>query len=288
MKICRPLTAFLVLLAAGHRPLAAGAPATGGTIQGHVKLTGKEPGNPVIRMGMDPMCARINAGKRVIQEAVLVSTDGGLANAFIRLEGTFPKTPVPTEVVTIDQRGCIYTPRVVGARVGQKLAVRNSDELMHNVHGISIHSNTFNVSEPKAGMVQQFPLKDEEIMLKVKCDIHSWMTAYVGVVTNPYFAVSKPGGTFEIDGVPPGNYMIQSWHERYGPIVQMVRVRAGATSVVDFTYAGTEKPPTSELRNLSLTSDGVTALLLAPGVDVGIGRSTIPDRADQILPRARL
>jgi plastocyanin len=213
-----------------------------GTVKGHVRLNGKLPGNPVIRMGMDPMCARINAGKRVIQETVVASVDGSLANVFIKLEGSFPQSPVPAEPVAIDQRGCIYLPRMVGARVGQTLQVKNSDELLHNVHSLSARNNQFNVSEPKAGMVQSFRLKDEE-MLHIKCDVHSWMTTYVGIVAHPYFAVSNSAGTFEIANVPAGTHTIQAWHERYGPVTQTVRVRPGATTTVDFMYTGSEPPP---------------------------------------------
>src|SRR5581483_9213612 len=139
-----------------------------GTIRGHIKLTGPLPGNPVIRMGMDPMCARINAGKRVIQEYVAASADGSLANVFVHLEGSFPQTPAPKTPVVLDQRACMYVPRVVGAVVGQTLEVRNDDNLLHNVHSLTGKSNTFNVSEPGAGMVQRFVLKDEEVMLKIK------------------------------------------------------------------------------------------------------------------------
>jgi len=218
-------------------------PAGRGTIKGHVKLTGKLPGNPVIRMGMDPKCAQANRGTRVIQEFVAATIDGSLANVFVRLQGTFPQTPVPAEPVVLDQRACVYHPRVIGVRVGQTLQVKNSDDWMHNVHGLSAVGNDFNASEPKAGMVQSFKLKNEEVMLHIKCDIHSWMTTYVGVVTNPYFAVSNDGGNFEIANVPPGSYTILTWHERYGPLKQTVRVRAGAATTVDFAYAGTEKPP---------------------------------------------
>jgi hypothetical protein len=144
--------------------------------------------------------------------------------------------------VKLDQQGCVYLPRVVGARVGQPLQVHNSDELMHNVHSLSAKSNTFNVSEPKAGMMQQFKMKDEE-MLQIKCDVHSWMTAYVGIVSHPYFAVSNTAGTFEIANVPAGTHKIQAWHERYGPVTQTVQVKAGATTTVDFMYSGTEPPP---------------------------------------------
>jgi plastocyanin len=207
-----------------------------GAIRGHIRLNGKLPGNPVIRMGMDPMCAKLNAGKRPVQEVVAASADGSLANVFVRLQGSFPPTPVPTARVTIDQRACIYVPRVVGARVGQMLQVRNSDELLHNVHALSARSNGFNVSQPKAGIVQEFQLKEEEIMLRVSCDVHRWMTSFVGVVSHPYFATSDGAGTYTIGNVPPGTYTIHAWHEQYGVVTQKVRVTPGATTIVDFSY----------------------------------------------------
>ena len=211
----------------------AAAPANVGTIKGRTRLSGKPPGNTIIRMRIDPMCATINAGKRVLQEIVAAGADGGLANVFVRVQGMFPRMPVPPEPVTIDQRGCIYTPRMVGARVGQTLQVRNSDALLHNVHSLSAGSNSFNIGQPLAGMVYQFRLKDEEIMLRLKCDVHRWMMAYIGVVSHPYFAVSGTGGTFEIVNVPVGTHTIQTWHERFGSLTRPVRVTAGATAIVD-------------------------------------------------------
>jgi plastocyanin len=228
--------------AAGWNVTPAAQGAAHGSIKGHVKLMGKLPGNPIIRMGMDPKCAEANRGKRVIQEYVAATIDGSLANVFIHLQGTFPRTAVPAPIV-VDQRACVYHPRVLGAVVGQVLQVKNSDDWLHNVHGLSGTGNSFNVSEPKAGMVQQFTLKNEEVMLKIKCDVHSWMIAYVGVVPNPYFAVSNEGGLYEIGNVPPGSYTILTWHERFGPLTQKVTVKAGATTTIDFAYTGTEKPP---------------------------------------------
>jgi len=212
-----------------------------GTIKGHIQLEGKLPGNPIIRMGMDPKCAMLNVGKRPVQETVAAALDGSLANVFVRLDGTFPSTPVPRQPVVIDQRACMYVPRVVGARVGQTLQFKNSDEVLHNVHSLTAKGNVFNVSEPQAGMVQQFTLKDEE-MLKIKCDVHSWMTTYVGIVSHPYFAVSGATGTFEIPNVPPGSYRIVIWHERYGTQAKTVRVGARTTATVDFAYTGNETP----------------------------------------------
>ena len=219
-----------------------------GTIKGHVRLSGKLPGNPIIRMGMDPMCSKMNAGKRVIQEYVAATIDGSLANIFVRLQGNFPQTPVPAQPVTIDQRGCVYTPRVIGARVGQTVQIKNSDALLHNVDGLSGKNNGFNIAQPRAGMVYEFKPKNEEVMLHVKCDVHNWMNAYVGIVTNPYFAVSNTTGTFEIDKVPPGTYTIQAWHERYGPVMKTIIVKAGAVTTIDFTYTADEPSPSGRGR----------------------------------------
>jgi plastocyanin len=229
------------LAAAGAGFDAAAAAQTGaGTIKGRISVSGKPPGNPVIRMGMDPMCARINAGKRVVDEVVVATADGSLANAFVKLEGSFPRAAVPSEPVTIDQRGCIYGPRVVGARVGQVLRVRNDDNLLHNVHSISTAGNGFNVGQPMAGVQYDVRLKDEEI-LKLKCDVHRWMTAYVGVVSHPYFAVSGVDGSFTISSVPAGRHTISAWHERFGTLKQTAVVKPGATTTVTFAYAGGEK-----------------------------------------------
>ncbi len=224
----------------------------GGTIQGRIHLAGRLPGNPLIRMGADPLCSRINRGTRVVQGTVLASADGGLANVFVKLDGSFPDSPVPTAPVTLDQQGCIYEPRVVGVRVGQALAVRNSDALMHNVHGVSATDNGFNVSQPRAGMVRTFPMTGEETMLRLMCDVHSWMTAYVGVVSHPYFSVSSADGAFEIAVVPEGTYTIRAWHERYGELTQTVSVSVGATTAVDIEYTGEEEPPTTGVLDLQV------------------------------------
>ena len=225
-------------------------PPGSGAINGRIHLVGPAPGNAVIRMGADPLCSRLNSGKRVVQEAVVASADGGLANVFITLDGSFPESAAPTYPVTLDQAGCVYFPRVVGVRVGQALAVRNSDALMHNVHGVSAADNGFNVSQPRAGMVLTVQVTSEEVMLRMRCDVHRWMIAYVGVVSHPYFAVSGEDGAFDIVGVPPGTYTVRTWHERFGPLTQTVSVTAGETATVDFGYTGTEARPSAGVRDL--------------------------------------
>jgi hypothetical protein len=143
----------------------------------------------------------------------------------------------------------MFTPRVSGARVGQGLRVTNSDATGHNVHSLSTR-NEFNVSQTKTGMMNTFPLKNEDVMLRIKCDIHGWMVTYVGVVAHPYFAVSGTDGAFRITGVPAGKYPIRVWHERYGRLTANVDVKAGQTATVDFTYKGTEPPSTAGMQDL--------------------------------------
>jgi len=248
---CVVLSLVVCLAFAG----AVAAQANTGTIKGHVHLSGKLPGNPIIRMGMDPMCSKINAGKRILQEYVVATVDGSLANVFVRLQGNVPQSPVSTQPVVIDQRACVYAPRVVGVRAGQVLQIKNSDALMHNVHGLSGKDNSFNVGQPAAGMVYQWKAKNEEIMVHLKCDIHNWMNAYIGVVTNPYFAVSDTMGTFQIDKVPPGTYTLQAWHERFGALTKTITVKAGAATTVDFTYTGNEKS-SSVIDELRVAANG--------------------------------
>ena len=135
--------------------------------------------------------------------------------------------------------------------MGQTLQVKNSDAFLHNAHALSGKDQGFNVGQPTAGNVYNWKPKSEEIMLHLKCDIHTWMNAYVGVVTNPYFAVSDTMGTFTIDKVPPGTYMLQAWQERFGMQTKPVTVKAGGVVTVDFTYTGNEKPSAS-LRQLTV------------------------------------
>ena len=185
------------------------------------------------------MCAAANAGKRPVNEVYLVGDNNTLGNVFVKLEGSFPATPVPQQPVEIDQRACFYVPRVVGARVGQALRIKNTDNLLHNVHSESLKGNDFNFGEPVKGMQRDVTLKGEE-MLRIGCDVHRWMTSWVGVVSHPYFAVSEANGTFTIANVPPGRRTITAWHEAMGALTKVVDVKAGQTTTVDFIY--TQKP----------------------------------------------
>jgi hypothetical protein len=233
----------LAIAVSAAAAIVAAAPAATGTLKGRIKLNGPDPGNRVIRMGMDPMCAKIWAGKKPgpVDEVVVTSADGGLMNAFVKLDGAFPGAPVPAQPVLLDQQACFYHPRVVGARVGQVLRIKNSDNLLHNVHSSSSHRNGFNFGQPVAGITADFKLADEE-MLKIGCDVHRWMTSWVGIVDHPYFAVTGADGSFVINNVPAGKRTISVWHEKLGTLTKAVDVKEGGTTAVDFAYPPAAKP----------------------------------------------
>ena len=214
---------------------ATATPVGRGTVHGQVRVTGVVPANDVIRMNADPMCLKASGGSHVTDEAVVATVDGRLANVFIELVGTFPDTPVPLEVVTIDQRGCLYSPRVVGLRAGQQFQVRNSDDGLHNVHGTSTDRDGFNVSQPTSGMVNTFRPRDPGV-LRLKCDVHTWMVAFVAVANHPYFAVTTADGAFTLRDVPEGTYQLRAWHEKLGTIASEVRVDATREANVEMTY----------------------------------------------------
>ena len=241
----------------------------GGTVEGHVKLTGTPPANARIPMGADPNCLTINAGKKVAQETILRAADGSLANVFAFAKGSFAKSGAPAAAV-IDQRACTYHPRIQGAQVGQTLEVRNSDATLHNIHSMTTKGNAFNTGQPNAGMVFRYTLKSEEVMLHVKCDVHPWMTGYIGVLSHPYYSVSDAAGNFKIVGLPAGKQTITVWHEQYGPLTQVVDVKAGASTKVEFSYTGAEKPSPSiaglRMEEVVIPSGTTAVALVAPSV----------------------
>lgn len=231
--------ATLVALSATTTPLA-GQGGTG-TIVGHVRYMGQTPVNPIIRMGADPRCNKLYAGKRATSTAFVVAPDGAMANVLVNLDGSFPTTPVPATAVVLDQKDCQYVPRVLGARTGQTLEVRNGDPTEHNVHSASTAGNDFNATQTSNGKPFEFKLKAGEL-LRIRCDNHTWMTAYVGIFDNPYYAVSAADGSFTIANVPVGRQTVKAWHEVMGMQMQSVDIQAGKATTVDFTFAPGQKP----------------------------------------------
>jgi plastocyanin len=213
-------------------------PATAGSVRGKIVFRGTKPAKTAISMASEAGCEQAHAGHPAYEESILVGKEGGLANAFVYIQaGLEGKTFEPVkEAVTLDQRGCLFVPRVIGIRAGQTLDLKNSDSVSHNVHPLPKENREFNQqqSPESADVEHRFPRP--EIMIPVKCNVHSWMHAYIGVMAHPYFAVTGADGSFELANVPPGDYTIAVWHEKLGDQTQPVHVAASARAGADFTY----------------------------------------------------
>jgi plastocyanin len=214
-------------------------PASAGSIKGAIHFVGGRPKAKVIDMSGDPACVLAHK-VRAYDESLLVGPGGGLADAFVYVKkGLEGKTfEVPTAQVTIDQRGCWFHPRVLGVQIGQVLQVINSDEVTHNIHPMAVENREWNHSQGPgdAPLIRKFT--KPEVMIPVKCNIHSWMHAFIGVVDNPYFAVSKPDGTFEIPNLPAGTYTLAVWHDGMAAQEQEITVTSHNAAAAAFKFKG--------------------------------------------------
>ncbi len=214
-------------------------PGTAGTLSGTIRFTGKKPARKPVDMSNDPACVAAHHG-RPYDESLLVNPKGDLANVFIYmksgLEGKRFETPATPAV--IDQKGCWFTPRVIGIQTGQTLEVTNSDPVTHNIHPLAQINREWNHSQGQGDAPLERKFVKPEIMIRVKCNIHSWMHAFIGVTENPYFAVSGPDGSFAIPNLPPGDYTIEAWHETLGTQEQKITVGPSGKVVADFTFKG--------------------------------------------------
>ncbi|MXX77070.1 MAG: TonB-dependent receptor [Holophagales bacterium] len=206
------------------------------SIAGVVRFDGEVPELRPLNMHADPACAAKHT-EPVYPEILAVDDQAGLANVLVYVADNVPQGPYPpAEPPVIDQQGCRYTPRVAGIMVGQELKVLNSDELLHNVHSLSEVNRPFNRAMPAAIKQATFSFTDEEPAFRIKCDVHPWMSSYVGVFSHPYFAVSGPDGSFEIPGLPAGTYTIEAWHERLGTMRSGVTLLDGLAATLDLTF----------------------------------------------------
>ncbi len=214
------------------------ANAWAGSVSGKVSFNGTPPAPSKLDTGADPTCAA-HSPQGVPNEELLV-TNGGLQNVFIYVKEGLPAGqtyPAPAVKAVLDQKGCRYVPHVLGLRTGQELEVLNSDPTLHNVHGLPKASKEFNLGMPIQGMKLKRKFDKAEVMVKFKCDVHPWMSAYVGVLDHPFFSVSAADGAFEIKDLPAGTYTLEAWHEKLGTQTAQVTVGDGAAAE-DFTFAG--------------------------------------------------
>ena len=225
-------------------PAAGGGAAGGGTfdqskatasVAGKIMFEGTAPANQKIQMSADPFCA--SHSKSPMTEDYRVNADGTLGNVIVYvksgIEGMTFKAP--TEPVVIDQVECHYVPHVFTMMVKQPLKIKNSDSTLHNIHAWAEKNTPFNIGQPVQNMETQKTFDKEEMPLPIRCDVHKWMGAFVGVFTHPFHTVAKDGGTFELM-LPAGKYEIVAWHEKLGTQTQTVEVKDNEKKELNFTF----------------------------------------------------
>jgi uncharacterized membrane protein/plastocyanin len=208
-------------------------------VNGKVFFKGKAPLGKKLRL--PGVCAKKHKGTPRSDEVIV--TNGMLANVLIRvtkgLEGKEFKD-VPAKEIEMDQSGCIYKPRVVAARVGQKVTFINSDRIFHNVRTTSENNKKFNANMPRKGQRVTKTFNKEEIFVQTKCSVHPWMKGYVGIVAHPFFDVTERDGAFALKDLPAGKYTVEAWHEVYGTVEKEIEITEEKDLKLEFTFEAKE------------------------------------------------
>lgn len=207
----------------------------GGSITGTITFEGKAPKMKPLKVDADPICVANNeiAPKK---EWLILDENKGVKNMLVFItEGLNIDYSPPEEPVVIDQKGCIYSPHVVGIMAGQQLDILNNDGTLHNIHALPKVNKEFNKAQPRSKKKLSVKFEKPEAPFKVKCDVHPWMGAYIGVFDHPCFSVSGDDGTYVISDLKPGEYVIEAWHEKLGSQTANVTVSDSAAHQ-DFTF----------------------------------------------------
>ncbi|MBS2023747.1 MAG: TonB-dependent receptor [Deltaproteobacteria bacterium] len=207
------------------------------TLTGTVELTGTPPVMQRLKREADPVCGKVQMN----DESVLLK-DKKLANVWVHVVAGAPDAAPPADQVTIDQKDCMYRPRIVTAVVGQTVLAKTSDPTLHNVHARLGTETVFNKGMPNQNSKPVEYKADRPGVVSLKCDVHPWMRGFIGVNKNGYQAISGEGGEFKIDGLAPGKYTLEAWHEKFGVKTQDVTIEKGKAASVKFTFDSSDKP----------------------------------------------
>ena len=234
-------TGNTLLLAAGLAAVLAypGVAVAASTVTGTITFDGKAPVLRPLAMDADPVCAKKH-GKPVLAETLVLGNGNTMGNIIVWVSKGLPagKTyPAPKTPVTLDQQGCLYVPHAMGIMVGQPYRILNSDGVLHNVHTLPKINPSFNRAMPATLKEATTSFAKPEPIFQIKCDVHPWMSAYIGVFTHPFFSVTATDGKFTIAGLDAGTYEITAWHERLGTQSATVTVGANETKAQNFKFA---------------------------------------------------
>lgn len=213
------------------------------TITGSITFDGKPPTLKPLSMDADPGCAKKHS-KPVPDQRLVLGGGNTLGNVLVWVSKGLPsgKTwPAPKTPVTLDQQGCVYVPHVQGIMVGQAYRILNSDGILHNVHALPKVNPQFNKPMPPTMKETTTTFTKPEHVFPIKCDVHPWMQAYIGVFTHPFFSASGTDGKFTISGLDPGTYEITAWHEVLGTQTATITVAANETKSQNFKFAVAKK-----------------------------------------------
>lgn len=223
-------------------PQATGAaidPATVATVSGKISFAGEKPKLSRLMMDQDPVCSAKHSGPAFAEDGE-VNGDGTLPNVFVYVKEGADKYsfPTPSESVEIDQEGCVYKPHVLGLQVNQTLRILSKDATTHNIHPMPKENREWNMSQSPGGAPIEQKFARPEVMIPVKCNQHPWMRAYIGVMKNPFYAVTGNDGTFTIKGIPPGSYTLEAWTATFGTQELKVTLARNETKSVEMTFKG--------------------------------------------------
>ncbi len=226
------VTTLCLALLAGGWP--AGQDSTA-TLRGTVRLRGSAPRSRPIRITCAVCAPRYPAG--MPREDLIVDGEGRIQGAFVYIKAGLEgrKFEVPKIPVVLDQKGCRYDPHILGMMAGQKLLLRNSDPHPHCTHALPFSNKEFNIGLPKQGQEAEKTFENPEVMIRIKDSVDVWMSAWVGVLSHPFFAVTGADGSFEIRGLPPGTYTLAVWQEKCAEATRHIEGKAEAPLTADFT-----------------------------------------------------
>lgn len=212
-------------------------PGTVGEIKGTILLQGAPPSPQKILLSGEPECAQLNPNS-LESPVVTTGANGDLGNVAVYIKSGLanyhfdtPQTPVELE-----QKNCMYQPRVLALMTNQVLDIQNEDPIQHNVHPTPHENPAFNMTQVIHGAPIQKTFANPELAIRFMCNLHPWMRAYVFVFSHPYFDVTTTAGTFDLKNVPPGTYTIEAWQERYGTQDQTVTLAPKETKSITFSF----------------------------------------------------